>query len=304
MPPSLSPLAESHYLQQQATARAAADGAQRLWREQPSAGLRDRFAYWRTAIPDLTDTVRLAQVTNATRGVEYVDTAAALQGATSTDRPTVVPSAFTTPADDLEEWLRSPMLHLAGLLMGGAPETVALSAALSTLVRQVGTLVQDAGREAGGVGIYAHPDLKGYFRRLRTPSCKRCAVMAGAFYEDNAGFDRHPLCDCTHVPAAEDYEDGSYDVASAIKRGDITGLTQGERDALLDGADLSQVVNAKRKGSLQRSSMYGTTTTSSTTRRGVYRAKEPRLTPDSIYRQAGGNRDEALRLLRDHGYLA
>jgi hypothetical protein len=304
MPPSLSPLAESHYLQQQATARAAADGAQRLWREMPSAGLGDRFAYWRTAIPNLADLVVQAQTVNATRGVQYVDTAATLQASPATDRPEVRPQAFTSPTDDVQEWLQSPMHHLARLLVGGAPETVAAQVALSTLVRQVGTLVQDAGREAGGVAIYAHPDLKGYFRRLRTPSCKRCAVMAGAFYADNAGFDRHPLCDCTHVPAAEDYEDGSYDVASAIKRGDITGLTQAERDALLDGADLSQVVNAKRKGSLQRSAMYGSTTTSSTTKRGVYRRKEPRLTPDSIYRQAGGNRDEALRLLRTHGYLA
>jgi hypothetical protein len=270
----------------------------------PSAGLPDRFAYWRNVIPDLTDLVVTAQEVNATRGVEYVDTAAALQGATSTDRPRVAPSAFTSPPDDLGEWLQSPMLHLARLVIGGAPEVTASTVALSTLVRQVGTLVQDAGREAGGVGIYVHPDLDGYYRRLRTPSCKRCAVMAGAWYADNAGFDRHPLCDCTHVPAADRYDDGGYDVVDAIERGQITGLSQADRRAIVeDGADPSQVINAKRKGSLQRSSMYGSTT-SSTTKRGVYRHKEPRKTPDSIYREAAGDRDKALALLARHGYTA
>ena len=302
MPTSLSPLAESHYLQQQATARAAADGAQRLWREMPSAGLPERFAYWQNAIAPLADLTRTAQAENALRSVEYVDTAATLQGATTTDRPRVAPLTFTTPPDDLDEWFKAPMLHLARLVIGGAPETTASTVALSTLVRQVATLTQDAGREAGGVAIFAHPDVDGFYRRLRTPSCKRCAVMAGAYYRANAGFLRHPLCDCTHVPAVEQYDDGAYDVASAIKRGDITGLTQGERDALLDGADLSQVVNATRKGALQGSRMFGSTT-SSTTKRGTYRAKEPRKTPDRIYREANGDRDEALRLLREHKYL-
>jgi hypothetical protein len=286
MPPSLSPLAESFYLQQQATARAAADGAQRLWREMPSAGLPERFAYWRTAIDDLAPLVQTAQVANAARAVTYVDTAAALQGASSTAPAKVAVSAFTTPTDDLAEWLRSPMLHLAALVVGGAPETTAMTVALSTLVRQVATLAQDAGREATGVGNYAHPDLDGYYRRLRTPSCKRCAVMAGAYYKASSGFLRHPLCDCVHVPAADQYDDGPFDVARALKRGDITGFTQAESDALMEGADLSQVVNAKRKGSLQRSRMYGA-----------------RPTPDSIYAQAKGDRGKALALLERHGYI-
>jgi hypothetical protein len=69
--------------------------------------------------------------------------------------------------------------------------------------------------------------------------------------------------------------------------------------AIRDGADLGQVVNARR-------GMYTAAgrslTVESTTRRGVAPGKV-RLMPEQIYREARGDRDEAIRLLKRFGYL-
>lgn len=102
----------------------------------------------------------------------------------------------------------------------------------------------------------------------------------------------------------------------------MTGLSKADRRALADGADLNQLVNAKN-GSLRRVN-FGpgrtvTTTNAGVTSRGIagkrlgdlrktegsrYRVSaNMRLTPDSIYRTAGGDRDLAMRLLKRHGYV-
>lgn len=320
MPPALSALADGFYRQQQAEARRLADAVQAAWMALPTEGLRAQFGAWDEAIPAVASRVTAAQYANAVHGAEYVDLAATLQGVDTPDDPDLAPTGFLSATEDVEDWLRAPMLHAASLALQGAPQTVAQRAGLSTLVRQTVTLAQDAGREATGVGITAYPGLKGYFRRLRTPSCSRCAVLAGRYYRDNEGFDRHPLCDCQHVPAAEPYDDAGFDAEDAIRQGQVTGLSKADREAILDhGADVSQVINAKR--GVYTTRMYGDkvkATTEGTTARGLagkslgdlqksggrYRvAKRIRLTPSEILRQANGDSALARRLLERNGYL-
>lgn len=68
--------------------------------------------------------------------------------------------------------------------------------------------------------------------------------------------------------------------------------------AIRDGADIGQVVNARR-------GMYSAGgvdyTRESTTKRGVAEG-QTRLMPESIYRLAS-SRDEAIRLLRQYRYI-
>lgn len=54
------------------------------------------------------------------------------------------------------------------------------------------TAVQDAGRAAASAALTARRTLTGYVRMLVSPSCSRCAVLAGRWYRWNAGFARHP----------------------------------------------------------------------------------------------------------------
>lgn len=82
-------------------------------------------------------------------------------------------------------------------------------------------------------------------------------------------------------------------------------FTKAGARAIRDGADIAQVVNS-------RSGMTaaGTTTTGTTRlglaghRLGARQGRQVvRLMPERIYQQAAGNRDEAIRLLRLHGFI-
>jgi len=205
----------------------------------------------------------------------------------------------------------------------------------------VATQVQDAARGAASIATVARPNITGYVRMLNPPSCSRCAVLAGKFYRWNDGFQRHPRCDCRHIPSSED------------RAGDLTtspdtyfhSLSPAEQDkaftkagaqAIRDGADISQVVNARRGMSaagvtettervingerfvvnVHRRTMAPVevggrptfVSSEGTTKRGVASRKRTgrnmsqRLMPESIY-EVARDRDDALRLLKLHGFL-
>jgi hypothetical protein len=113
-------------------------------------------------------------------------------------------------------------------------------------------------------------------------------------------------CDCVHVPSAEDVEgdvrtDPKAYFNSLSEEEQNATFTKAGAQAIRDGSDVSRVVNARRtKDSLYTAGgvQY---TTEAATRRGT--GKRRRLTPESIYKIAGGDRDEAIRLLRLHGYI-
>lgn len=157
--------------------------------------------------------------------------------------------------------------------------------------RLVATLVADSGRNAMGAATIARPSANGHIRYLTSPSCARCAVLAGRFYRWSTGFQRHPRCDCQMVPSHSAIADGlTSDPMLAFERGEIRGLSQADTEALREGADLSRVVNV-------RSRSAGLSPSGTSLTRGG------RLTPDGIYRLADGNRDDAVRLLSEQGYL-
>lgn len=165
----------------------------------------------------------------------------------------------------------------------------------------VTTQLKDAARVASGVSIAARPGIHGYVRMVNPPCCPRCALLAGRFYRWSAGFDRHPNCDCRHIPAAEDRSDDlRTDPQALFKAGQIRGLTSAEMNALGDGADMGQVINARR--SIYMDPAGRQFTRESTTKRGVA-AGLKRPTPEQIYRDSGEDRDAAIRLLKRFGYL-
>lgn len=157
----------------------------------------------------------------------------------------------------------------------------------------------------------------GYVRALVPPTCKRCAVLAGKFYRWSSGFERHPGCDCVNEPVGslEEAIDRGLVVTpdEAYRRGWIRDLTVGERRAIEDGADITGVINSA--AGIQTVDAFGRrakVTTRGTTKRAAWRKANPtlpvRLRPEAIYkivdREFGGDRSEALRLLRLYGYLS
>ena len=105
-------------------------------------------------------------------------------------------------------------------------------------------------------------------------------------------------CDCVHRPAHEDEPPSGY--AQDVDPDQIHDLTQGQRSALREGADLGRVVNAYRRND-GRMWSAGERQKKLTAREIAGRGE--RLTPDGIFGRAK-SREEAVRLLTTHGYLA
>lgn len=165
----------------------------------------------------------------------------------------------------------------------------------------------------------------GYIRMLNLPSCGRCALLAGRWYGWNAGFKRHPMCDCIHIPCLVANPEADlklidprsyFNSLSEADQNKYFGVAaskaiRGNPDDPFSQADIYQVVNAtSRKGAVYTAGgkKY---TREGTTRRGIYggrngagqRVRGGRLTPEQIYKDADGDRIEALRLLRKYGYI-
>src|SRR5690625_4406676 len=208
--------------------------------------------------------------------------------------PDMLEEQNITPASALKVAVQA----LVGIASDGRPleSLMSLIETEQQLDMIVSTQIQDAARVSGGLAITSRKQVTGYVRMLNPPSCSRCVILAGKWFKWNAGFDRHPQCDCRHVPARE------------ADRTDLTmnpddyfhSLTKAEQDktfgktgaqAVRDGADVSQVVNARRG--------MGKTTTVF----GDSRGRGRRLMPEAIYELADGDRDKALALLQQHGYL-
>lgn len=207
---------------------------------------------------------------------------------------------------------------LAGYTAAGYSLATAIQGAQTAgmLALMVASEIQDAGRNGAFLGAVVRPSVTGYVRMLNPPSCSRCVVLAGKFFALNQGFERHPSCDCRHIPTSEDSGDLTtnpstyFDSLTAAEQDRI--FTKAGAQAIRDGADIGQVVNARRgmsKGQVFGREMWHTL--ESVTRRSQWRrngqsaARRPyRLMPESIYALAQGDRDEALRLLQVYGYIA
>lgn len=187
---------------------------------------------------------------------------------------------------------------------------------LADIERLVASEVQDAGRSASQAEFVARPDWQNYVRLLSPPSCARCAILAGRIYRDLDAFQRHPLCDCVMVPVQgwESAHDAGLvsSAQDAFEQGQIRGLSKADEQAIRDGADISQVVNAAQGiATADVFARRAKVTTSGTTKRAAWRRANPtrlvRLRPEAIYQivdaEYGGDHEQAVRLLRLYGYI-
>lgn len=159
------------------------------------------------------------------------------------------------------------------------------------------TQIADAGRVSAGIEIVTREGV-GWTRMVNPPCCARCAVLAGKWFHWNQGFLRHPGCDCRHIPTRENTAgDVRTDPKELFRAGRVNGVTKAEQNAIGEGADPGRVINARRSGYVDEA---GRRLTRENARLGV---RGVRPTPEQIYRTAGDDRTEALRLLERFGYL-
>lgn len=224
--------------------------------------------------------------------------------------------------------------QVAAAVDAGEPHAVALArawhAAASSLAQASQTMVSDVSRTTKTMGTLTRN--VEWVRMLVPPSCSRCVVLAGRRGNWNVGFQRHPGCDCTVMPCDPDnpevqglfWDPQDYFDSLTAEQQDKT-FTKAGAQAIRDGADVGQVVNARR-GMFTANDRFGVRTRMTregTTKRGWaspylrsrYKAKmvkrggrytvtsRPRLMPEEIYKMADGDRDIALNLLHKNGYL-
>lgn len=321
-------LAAAYYRQQQRTVRQAADTAQDIWRTVTAAALDES---WRAAGPALQLATTAGQSRAAATADPYVAGIVAAEGAVSEPGGSLAVQQFagrTADGRSLLSLLYEPVIETKWRMLTGSSEREAMRGGLATLIRAVSTEVADAGREAAGVSLAGNRTVRGYVRVLSPPSCGRCVLLAGQQYRYNTGFQRHPYCDCVHQPTTLQRKGATTNPKAYFERLSAAeqdrAFTKAGAQAIRDGADMGQVINARR--SMYTADSYGQrlrSTYDATTKRGRYfrlerqRAIERglvppsgkgfkltahRLLPEEIYKRAG-SREELVSMLRRYGYL-
>jgi hypothetical protein len=330
-------IAQTYYLRQAGLGRRVADRVQALWW---SLDRSDLTGSWDAAAgPAIVQTVTAGQLAAAAPADAYVRAVTAADGADPDPAGAVRIAAWAGHAADgraLDSLLYEPVVTTKRGIAAGLSTDDAMLSGLHQLLTMATTEVADAGRSSAGVSITANRITTGYVRVLSPPSCARCVVLAGKEYAWNQGFQRHPRCDCVHLPVTRHRrgrpttDPDHYFHSLSRAEQDRVFTTAGAR-AIRDGADITAVVNARRgistvgswvegdithRGRIAERAKLGklTTTNESMTRRGLARQRlrnlqargrapaRARLTPEAIY-QLASDRDDAIRLLYRYGYL-
>lgn len=284
-----------------AAARRAWDQIGRRWEDD-----------WLDRLPLVTTVVAAAQLAAARSAGEY-GTAVAAETGLTTAQAAVAAEAFAGVASDgrpLDSLLYQPLVAAGAAYNALGSPTKALNIGRELLDLIVQTQVADAARTATQTWMTGN-NVEGYVRMLNPPSCDRCIVQAGKWFKWNAGFDRHPGDDCVHIPAREaDYgdfrlsPDKYFHSLTKAEQDRIFG--EGNAEAIRLGADVGQVVNAKR-GMTKASDLLGKGAASAGVRAT---GKEQLFTLEGTTRfgmfgrQAGDAGYTATRTGRRQGYVA
>lgn len=329
------------YVEQERITAAAVREAAAIWGNLDPGAFTASWVNDRVGDQLLLTTAR-AQTLAAYSADAYTDLILAEQEIEAEAAGRVNPSGLSGVASDgrdLDTLLLHPLIQTTKAQATGMTASEALAMGLNSLVRIIGTQVQDAGRASTAIGVAARPRT-GYVRLVNPGACSRCVILAGRFYRWSAGFDRHPLCGCRNIPSSEDTEtltaesDPMTNFNSLSETEQNRQFTKAGAEAIRNGADISRVVNARRGalgltapgrltaeerlmlrngrkdfGHLDRTDVFGrrlsTTTEAATARTEVGRrldGKAPRLMPEAIF-EIAESREDAVRLLTRFGYI-
>lgn len=315
--------ATDFYGTQQRVNAAAVREARRAWRRMGG----DFDASWRRQGPAILAALIEAQQQMAEKALHYVPRV--LAETNIPDRPSgdFQPDSLVGMASDgrrLDTLAYGAVTEAKTAVGNGATPEQALTTGGNWLELMTKLQIADAARQAVGIMTASRTNLGGTVRVLNPPSCQRCAILAGRFYRWSTGFQRHPRCDCVNLPSQDagwaQAEGFITDPMNAYRAGQIHDLTAAQRYAIDNGADIGKVVNATRGMSttatrravkIPRGTVApappGSLDLLGPLRRaqqaqGTLPAAQGLLTPEGIYQEAR-TRDEAIRLLREWGYI-
>jgi hypothetical protein len=277
----------------------------------------------------ILDAVVAGQLTAAEGAQAFVATAMAARNAAAPLLAEAAPAALAGVASDgrpLTTLLYLPAITTYTAYATGLGAEASMLLGMNQMARMVSTQISDTSRAATSVAMTTHRKCIAYVRVVKLPACGRCIILAGKQYSYSTGFRRHPKCDCGmdpidierwgEVPSAKQL------VAQMSREEQQRRLGKAAVDAIEGGADLEQLVNARR--GMATMTVYGRqvkATTEGITKRGIAgkrlgadagfekipgqryrRSKTPRLMPEEILDLAD-DREHQLRLLKKHGYI-
>lgn len=278
----------------------------------------------------ILDAVVAGQLTAAQGAQAFVMQAMAARNAAAPLLAQARPEFLAGVASDgrpLATLLFQPAITTFTAFRAGMGEEAAALLGMNQMARMVSTQIADTSRAATQVAMVTHRKCIAYVRVVHLPACGRCIILAGRQYSHSTGFQRHPKCDCGMDPIDidsqwDDVPSPEKLVAQMAPEEQRRRLGAAAVDALANGADLAQVVNARR--GMQTMTVHGQkvkATTEGSTVRGIAgkrlavdagadklpgqryrRSNTPRLMPEEILRLAD-DRDHQLRLLKKHGYI-
>lgn len=259
--------------------QAAISAIRRTWRRASP----DFDESWRQLSPQIVGIVSLAQTRLAKLADDYIPAVLEETGQTravkaSAQVNTAAFAGVTGSGVAVADQLALTPIRAKQAVSTGASSAQALAAAGAWLSGAAGTILSDTSRAVEATGMGVRP-VGGYVRMLEPPSCGRCVVLAGKYYRINDGFQRHPECDCRHIPASEsvagDYRVDFHDY--------LISLSEEEQVKLLGSranwrawdeydADPMQIINSYRWGLQTAQDASGQTiryTEVGTTKRGL-----------------------------------
>ncbi|MYW50593.1 hypothetical protein GTY64_03740 [Streptomyces sp. SID8376] len=312
---SVPPTARDHQQQRAAQAATTAAAVRQVWNTVDPEHLEES---WLARAALVAGLIRSGQTAAAATAESY------LTQEVGPGEGAIDPEVAAEAAGDLGVPLIYPLAIAMNRLRRGFTLGLSILSGAYFLEMVTRTLIADAGRIADMAGMIARPRVVSYVRVVELPACARCIILAGREYSLSEGFLRHPRCDCTLAPRRPG---DTWELASPERL--FEQLTEAQRrrafgeagmKAIAEGADIAQVVNARR--GMTQVTRYGRqvqATREGTTRRGLYgsrvrkfqraagdryaRAKTPRLMPEEIMRLADGDREHAIRLLKRNGYI-
>ncbi len=243
---ALEQVAQAHYRRSTLTTQRVVAAVLAIWRATGPSGFRDEL----TRAAGLVAAGQLAQATQAAAYLIDLTVEQDMAAADAVVNPRSL-SGVAANGRALTDVLSYPVNRTWQLLESGADFATAEQSGLASLTRIAGNEIDQAGISAERVGMVGQPEFDGYIRTLSGPSCGRCAILAGKWFKWNDGFDRHPQCDCKHLPYSARGDVSSlqtnpreyFNSLSAAEQDRLFGVA--EADAIRGGTDISKAVNTR-----------------------------------------------------------
>lgn len=253
-------------------------------------------AGWRRVAPRVVETLELGRAASVHAAYGYTSAVLAETRQVGVPVGVLQPSAFLEYAPNglsVRESVDVFPSKAKAAVARGATSREALALSAAWLVGSSLTMLADTRRDVFQADIIQRPTVTGYTRMLNPPSCGRCAVLAGKWFRWNKGFQRHPRCDCIHIPASEqvsgDLRTDPYEYFFSLSEKDQAALFgKFQSQAIRDGGDVYRVMNEGRLKSVGD---------------GMVRRNGKNVrTLESLYRR-DSDRRFVVENLRYHGYI-